>query len=409
MNINPIQVGSEIGKLKKVILHRPGRELLNVTPAIMEELLFDEIPFLDAAQEEHDNFARILRETGTEVFYLEDLAAEAITSQEIKKELIDTYLDEAGISVLRERKLVEEIFYGLENKELILKMMEGTRKGELPKYDRKTLNEIIMKDENFVIQPMPNLYFTRDPFSFIGNGVSLNHMWSNTRRRETLFGKVIFKYHPMFKDSGMKMWYDRNLLPSIEGGDICVLSDKVLAVGVSQRTRAAALELLAENLLKGNSGYETVLALTIPHSHAFMHLDTVFTMVDRDLFTLHPEIDETLKVYSLKLVDGEIVINEESSIIEDVLKKFLEIDEVNLIREGSGTMMDAIREQWSDGYNTLAIAPREAIVYDRNTLTNEELDKYGVKLHVLKSGELSRGRGGPRCMSMPLYRDSLNK
>lgn len=409
MNINPIQVGSEIGKLKKVILHRPGRELLNVTPDIMEELLFDEIPFLDAAQEEHDNFARILRETGTEVFYLEDLAAEAITSQEIKKELIDTYLDEAGISVLRERKLVEEIFYGLENKELILKMMEGTRKGELPKYDRKTLNEIIMKDENFVIQPMPNLYFTRDPFSFIGNGVSLNHMWSNTRRRETLFGKVIFKYHPMFKDSGMKMWYDRNLLPSIEGGDICVLSDKVLAVGVSQRTRAAALELLAENLLKGNSGYETVLALTIPHSHAFMHLDTVFTMVDRDLFTLHPEIDETLKVYSLKLVDGEIVINEESSIIEDVLKKFLEIDEVNLIREGSGTMMDAIREQWSDGYNTLAIAPREAIVYDRNTLTNEELDKYGVKLHVLKSGELSRGRGGPRCMSMPLYRDSLNK
>lgn len=407
MKESPIHVGSEIGKLKKVIVHRPGRELLNVVPGTMEELLFDEIPFLDAAQEEHDLFAKIFRDTGTEVLYLEDLAAESITSEAIKKAFIEKYLDEAGIVVARERRLVEEVLYSLDNKELVLKMMEGTRKNELPQYDRKTLTEIILKSEDFVIKPMPNLYFTRDPFSLIGNGVSLNSMWSNIRRRETIFGEIIFKHHPTFKDVNVNMWYNRDMESSIEGGDILVLSDRVIAVGVSQRTSANALEKFAENLLKGDSGYETVLALTIPSSHAFMHLDTVFTMVDKDLFTLHPEIDETLEVYSLKLKDGEIVVEQESSIIEEVLKKYLEIDEVHLIREGSGTMMDAIREQWSDGYNTLAIAPREAIVYDRNIITNEELAKNGVKLHVLKSGELSRGRGGPRCMSMPMFREDL--
>ena len=407
MTKNPIHVGSEIGKLDAVILHRPGRELLNVTPSIMEELLFDEIPFLDAAQEEHDNFAEILRKTGTKVYYLEKLAAEALTSDEIRKNFIKEYLDEADIMLQKERNYVKDMFSELNNEDLVLKMMEGVRKTEMPKYTKGTLSEMIGTDGCFVIKPMPNLYFTRDPFSFIGNGVSLNHMWSNTRRRETLFGKYIFNHHQMFKDSGMKFWYNRDLLPSIEGGDICVLSDKVLGVGVSQRTKPWAAELLAENLLKGNSGYETVLAFTIPHSHAFMHLDTVFTMVDKDLFTLHPEVDETLCVYSMKIEDGKLVTRQESSIIEEVLKKYLNIDEVHLIREGTGTMLDAIREQWSDGYNTLAIAPREAVVYDRNTITNEELTKYGAKLHILKSGELSRGRGGPRCMSMPLYRQDV--
>ncbi len=407
MRKNPIYVGSEIGKLNAVILHRPGKELLNVTPSIMEELLFDEIPFLDAAQEEHDNFADILRKTGTEVYYLEKLAAEALTSDEIRKNFIKEYLDEADIKLQKERKYIEDMFSELNNEDLVLKMMEGVRKTEMPKYIKSTLSEMIGTDEYFVIKPMPNLYFTRDPFSFIGNGVSLNHMWSNTRRRETLFGKYIFNHHQMFKDSGMNFWYNRHLLPSIEGGDICVLSDKVLGVGVSQRTKPWAVELLAENLLKGNSGYETVLAFTIPHSHAFMHLDTVFTMVDEDLFTLHPEVDETLCVYSMKIEEGKLITRQESSIIEEVLKKYLNTNEIHLIREGTGTMLDAIREQWSDGYNTLAIAPREAIVYDRNTITNEELTKYGVKLHVLKSGELSRGRGGPRCMSMPLYRQDV--
>lgn len=223
----------------------------------------------------------------------------------------------------------------------------------------------------------------------------------------TWFGKMIFKYHPLFKDAKLPYWYDRYDGLSIEGGDIIVLSDKVIAVGVSQRTKASAVSALASKLLKGDNTYETVLALTIPESHAFMHLDTVFTMVDRDLFTLHPQVDETLEIYALSLRGQEIETSFVGNDLQATLKKYLKIGAIDLIREGSGTIMDAIREQWSDGYNTLAIAPREAVVYDRNVYTNEELDRHGVKLHILRSGELSRGRGGPRCMSMPLSRQNL--
>lgn len=403
----PINIKSEIGKLEAVILHRPGRELLNITPEIMANLLFDELPFLDIAQIEHDNFAKILKDNGCQVYYLADLAAEAITDENIREEFIDTYLAEANIAVEREKNLLKQHLYSLDNQALVLKMMEGTRKNELPLYTKSTLTEMIESRSFFVAEPMPNLYFTRDPFAFIANGVSLNHMWSVTRRRETLFGKMVFKYHPMFKGCKLPYWYDRYDGLSIEGGDIIALSDKVVAVGVSQRTKASAVTKFASNLLKGDNSYETVLALTIPESHAFMHLDTVFTMVDRDLFTLHPQVDETLEIYALNLRGQEIATSFVGNDLKAALKKYLKIGAVNLIREGSGTIMDAIREQWSDGYNTLAIAPREAVVYDRNVYTNEELDKYGVKLHVLRSGELSRGRGGPRCMSMPLRRKDL--
>lgn len=406
--MNPVNIKSEIGKLETVILHRPGRELLNITPDAMDNLLFDELPFLDIAQKEHDNFAQILKDNGAKVYYLADLAAEAITDESIREEFINTYLAEANISVPREKNLLKQHLYSLSNQDLVLKMMEGTRKNELPLYTKATLTEMTEARSFFVAEPMPNLYFTRDPFAFIGNGVSLNHMWSVTRRRETLFGRMIFKYHPLFKDSKLPFWYDRYDGLSIEGGDIIVLSDKVVAVGISQRSKASAVERLASNLLKSESGYETVLALTIPESHAFMHLDTVFTMVDRDLFTLHPQVDETLEIYALNLLGQEIKTTFVGNDLAAVLKKHLKIEAVNLIREGSGTIMDAIREQWSDGYNTLAIAPREAVVYDRNVYTNEELDRYGVKLHILRSGELSRGRGGPRCMSMPLSRKDLN-
>lgn len=405
MNVNPIRIKSEIGRLKSVILHRPGRELINITPDLMEELLFDEIPYLEMAQIEHDSFAQVLRDNGVTVYYLEKLVAEAVDDPEVKKEFIETFLEEADIAVPKERELVKELLYTLDNESLVLKMMEGVRRTELPSYTKLTLNEMIERDGFFVVKPMPNLYFTRDPFFFIGNGVSLNCMWSQTRRRETLFGKTILLHHPMFKDNQIPFWYDRDLHPSIEGGDIAVLSDKVFAVGVSQRSKPRAIELLAKNLLTSDCGYETVLAFTIPQSHAFMHLDTVFTMVDYDLFTLHPEVDHTLQVFSMRLKNGEVVTRRESNVMEDVLKKFLRTKEVHLIREGNGTVMDAIREQWNDGYNTLAIAPREVVVYDRNTLTNAELTKYGAKLHVIRSGELSRGRGGPRCMSMPLYRE----
>ena len=230
-------------------------------------------------------------------------------------------------------------------------------------------------------------------------------MWSVTRRRETLFGKYIFTYHKEFNK--IKKWYDRSDFPSIEGGDILVLSKDVVAIGISQRTTAISIEKIAKKLLTDENGIKTVLALVIPNNRAFMHLDTVLTMVDYNLFTLHPEIEKTLEIYSLTLDDKDIKVNKESTDIETVLKKYLEIDKIEFIRQGKGGLLDTHREQWSDGYNTLAIAPREAIVYDRNTITNELLEQHGVKLHKIDSGELSRGRGGPRCMSMPLIREDF--
>lgn len=401
-----INVNSEIGKLKSVLLHRPHKELLNLTPYLLDELLFDEIPFLDNAQKEHDMFANIFRQNGCEVFYLEDLCAESLYDDGIRTAFIEEFLDNADVHVENEKRLLKEYLFSIkDNKELVLKMMEGVRKNEVDLKEPTTLSEIVSKHDFFISKPLPNLYFTRDPFSFIKDGVSLHTMWSVTRRRETLFGKQIFEHHKEFK--GIKKWYDRTDIPSIEGGDILVLSEDVVAIGISQRTTPIAIETIAKRLLTDENGVKTVLALVIPNNRAFMHLDTVLTSVDRDLFTLHPEIEKTLEIYSLKLVDGKVKVEAESTDIEVVLKKYLDVDKIEFIREGKGGLLDTHREQWSDGYNTLSIAPREAIVYDRNTITNQLLEEKGVKLHKIDSGELSRGRGGPRCMSMPLFRENL--
>lgn len=400
-----INVNSEIGRLKAVMLHRPHKELLNLTPYLLDELLFDEIPFLDNAQKEHDMFAEIFRKNGCEVFYLEDLCAESLYNDGVRTEFIREFIDNADVTSEYEKEVLWEFLNSIkDNKELVLKMMEGVRKNELELRAPRTLCELICVHDFFVSKPLPNLYFTRDPFAFIKDGVSLNTMWSVTRRRETLFGKSIFNNHKEFK--GIKKWYDRNDIPSIEGGDILVLSKDVVAIGISQRTTPIAVETIAKRLLSGENGVKTVLAMVIPNNRAFMHLDTVLTAVDKDLFTLHPEIEKTLEIYSLTLdVNNNIKVEKESSDIEICLKKFLEVDKIDFIREGKGGLLDTHREQWSDGYNTLAIGPREVIVYDRNTITNELLLEKGVKLHMIDSGELSRGRGGPRCMSMPLFRE----
>ena len=401
-----INVNSEIGRLKAVLLHRPHKELLNLTPYLLDELLFDEIPFLDNAQKEHDMFAEIFRKNGCEVFYLEDLCAESLTDNEIRSSFIEEFVENADVTAECEKIILTEYLNSIkDNRELVLKMMEGIRKKEVDLKEPTTLSGIISKNDFFISKPLPNLYFTRDPFSFIRDGVSLNTMWSVTRRRETLFGKYIFNHHKEFK--GIKKWYDRTDVPSIEGGDILVLSKDVVAIGISQRTTPVAIEKISKRLLSDGNGVKTVLAMVIPNNRAFMHLDTVLTMVDKNLFTLHPEIEKTLEIYSLKLYGEKIKVTKESTDIDVVLKKYLEIDKISFIREGKGGLLDTHREQWSDGYNTLALAPREAIVYDRNTITNELLEEMGVKLHKVDSGELSRGRGGPRCMSMPLIREDL--
>ncbi|EGY76381.1 arginine deiminase [Peptoniphilus indolicus] len=404
-----IHVYSEIGKLKTVLLHRPGKEIENLTPDLLDRLLFDDIPFLEVAVQEHDAFANILRENGVEVLYLEELVAEAITSEEIKNEFVDEFISEANIEGKTKKKLVKDLLMSFEsNFEMVLKMMEGIKKDELPDFKKLGLTDMVDSEYPFIVDSMPNLYFTRDPAANIGYGVSLNKMRNLTRQRETIFAKYILKYHPRFKDADLELWYDRTDSTAIEGGDELVLSKEVLAVGISERTDAASIEKLAERIFEKNESFKKILALYIPNKRAFMHLDTVFTMVDYDKFTIHPEIEGPLSVYSLtKGEDGRINIEKENKELDKVLAEALGLESVTLIRCGGDDPIAGAREQWNDGANTLAIAPGEVVVYSRNKVTNKLLEEYGIKLHIMPSSELSRGRGGPRCMSMPLWREDI--
>ncbi|WP_352407216.1 arginine deiminase [Acetoanaerobium noterae] len=404
-----LNVYSEIGKLKTVLLHRPGKEIENLTPDLMDRLLFDDIPYLEVARQEHDAFAKILSDNGVEVLYLEDLAAEAIENASVKERFVEEYIKEAGILGEKKKQLVKELLLNCKtNRELVDKMMEGIRKSELPNYNATSLADMADSGYPFVADPMPNLYFTRDPFATIGSGISLNHMRTVTRNRETLFAKYIFENHPRFKDSDIPRWFDRDDSTSLEGGDELVLNKEVLAIGISERTDAASIEKMAKRIFDKDESFKTVLAFHIPNKRAFMHLDTVFTMIDFDKFTIHPEIEGPLTVYAISRGEGNsIKIQKETQELDKVLAKYLEVEKVTLIRCGGGDMIDAAREQWNDGSNTLAIAPGEVVVYSRNHVTNKLLEEAGVKLHIMPSSELSRGRGGPRCMSMPLYRENL--
>jgi len=401
MNKRKINVYSEIGKLKTVLIHRPGEEIENLIPEYLERFLFDDIPFLKVARQEHDNFAKILQGSGVETLYLEDLAAEAVKDAEVKELFLNEVIDECGINEQVIINSLKDYLYSLPSKEMIDKVMGGIRKKEIKikeHYDQYP----------FIMDPMPNLYFTRDPFACIGNGISLNSMKTKTRRRETIFGKYIFKYHPEFKDSGVKLWYNRNEVYNIEGGDELILSKDVIAIGHSERTDKEAVINMSKRIFEKEESFRTILIFDIPKTRAFMHLDTVFTMIDHDKFTVHPGIEGTLKVTAITYNNKykELIIKEEEGSLEKILSKYLEKD-ITLIRCGGGDKIISGREQWNDGSNTLAISPGTVITYERNYVTNEILDKNNIKVIEIPSGELSRGRGGPRCMSMALDREDL--
>lgn len=412
--MNKINVTSEIRPLKKVLLHRPGNELLNLTPNTLGDLLFDDIPYLPVAQREHDEFARVLKENGVEVVYLERLMAEVLAlSDEIREEFIRQFIYEAGIRTPKYRDLVFQYLNSFKDEyELVLKTMEGIQIYEInrdQRKDEKSLVDLVTEETDFLADPMPNLYFTRDNFASIGRGISLNKMYSVTRNRETIYAEYIFKYHPDFKGQVDK-YYDRDLPYHIEGGDILNLNDHILAVGISQRTTAEAIDQLAKNLFKDEKcKIDTVLAFNIPNSRAFMHLDTVFTQVDRNKFTYHPGIVDTLQVFeitegNIEDSDEDLNVVEINDTLENILSSYLKIP-VTLIPCAGGDKVASEREQWNDGSNTLCIAPGVVVVYDRNVITNEVLRENGLKVLEIPGAELSRGRGGPRCMSMPLIRE----
>ena len=412
--MNAINVRSEIGTLKKVLLHRPGNELLNLTPDTLTRLLFDDIPFLPDAQKEHDEFANILKTNGVEVVYLEDLMAEVLEiNGNIEDKFLKQFILEAGIKTPKYKNLVFEYLKSFKNKkELVLKTMEGIKLIEINRAKReveKSLVDLVSEESDFLADPMPNLYFTRDPFASCGNSAILNKMYSVTRCRETIYAEYIFRYHPDYK---IEKLYDRYLPYHIEGGDVLNLNDHTLAVGISQRTEAGAIDQLAKNCFKDpNCKIDTILAFNIPSSRAFMHLDTVFTQIDYDKFTFHPGIMETLQVF--EITEGDIPESDEDlnvvevkGSLEEILEKYLG-RKITLIPCAGGEKTSAEREQWNDGTNTLCIAPGVVVVYNRNNITNNILREHGIKVFEMTSAELSRGRGGPRCMSMPLIREDI--
>lgn len=405
----PIQVFSEIGQLRRVLLHRPGRELEHLVPGSLERLLFDDIPYLKGAQAEHDSFAQILRYNGAQVCYLSQLTAEALAQESgLKEAFIQDFIQASGSVALRYQAELTAYLSAIGDlHEMVLQTMAGIPFADLDLGQQASLAALLHGRSDFALEPIPNLYFTRDPFATIGGGVALHHMYSATRRRETLYGSYILRYHPDY--AGAPLYYTPDLPYSLEGGDIMNLSAETLAVGISQRTMPEAIESLAWRIFQNpETKIRTILAMTIPSKRAFMHLDTVMTQVDVDKFVVHPAILPTLEIFALEPgAGGSLNAKRLDMDLEHVLAKYLGLDQVQLILCGGQDHIAAQREQWNDGSNTLCIRPGVVVAYDRNYITNDILEDNGITVLKIPSGELSRGRGGPRCMSMPLVRDML--
>ena len=398
---------SEIGKLRKVMLHRIGSEVDGLVPDNFARLLFDDIPYLKVAQQEHDRFAGILKKNGVEVVYYADEVAKALEKADVRDRFIRELLNQVVFSSRGVKEAVYAHLIGMPPRDLVNKVIAGVRKSDITEYKPKTLAEKIDEAYPFYMDPMPNMYFTRDQGACIGNGISIHHMSTATRRRESLLLKYIYEYNSDFAPAGTEKWYDYNDPFSLEGGDILVLSNDIVAVGLSERTTALGIETLAKNLL-GGSDFKKVLVFNIPKKRAFMHLDTVFTMVDYDKFSIHPEIEGPLQLFELSMgAGGEIRMISMTEDLRTILASELGLPAVKLIRCGGDDAMAAQREQWNDGSNTLCIAPGKVITYERNYVTNDLLDRNGIEVLTMPSSELSRGRGGPRCMSCPVSRDDL--
>lgn len=394
----PIHVYSEVNSLKKVLVHEPGKELLNLTPDALEDLLFDDIPAFHKAQEEHQNFAQLFRDHGVEVVYLEDLVVESLDiDSKIKEDFLITYLEESYLDASYS-DMIRTYLLSMNTKDMVRTTMAG-----LTRYDlEKAGFSLDRYEKDYLIYPMPNLYFTRDSFATIGSQVSINHMYSRTRNRESLYGDFIFRYHPEYK--GTKNLYGRSQEYSIEGGDILIINEDLLLIGDSQRTDQEAIEILAENILSSKQDFKTILQLSIEDKRAFMHLDTVLTQLDEDSFVIYEGILENMEITEWTYRDGSLKGKNLNKPLDQVLGEYMNRDKIHFYPCGGDNPIDAQREQWTDGANVVALSPGKIIAYKRNFVTNRILKEAGYEVLELDASNLTMGRGGPRCMSMPLER-----
>ncbi len=406
-------VDSEVGSLKQVILHRPGLELERLTPNNCFELLFDDVMWGASAREEHDAFAEKLRAKGVKVHLFHELLAEALDIPEARDWLASRIAtpEKVGhqlIAPLRERMQATE----MSGSDLARYMIGGIVKSDLDVPAHTNLWWDELADDDFVLTPLPNHLFQRDNTAFVYNGLSVHPMAKAARRREILNSRTIWNFHPMFANAGLKFWYgndDEDHNPAtIEGGDILVVGNRTVMIGMGERTTAQGISMLVHSYFSDPENLiDKVIVVELPKSHAFMHLDTAMTMIDKDKFCIYPYYPEHLRNYTLtKRGDGGEYNIEENDDLFGALASALEVEKVHAFK----TPIDrrgAEREQWNDGTNFLAAAPGVVFGYERNTTTNEYLTDHGIEIVAIKGDELGRGRGGPRCMSCPIEREAV--
>lgn len=409
-----LYVGSEIGKLNRVILHRPQLGLARLTPSNCDELLFDDVLRIGKAGEEHDKFHNTLVEHDVEVFLLNDLLAETLADPEAKKWVLDRQCSELrfGATMAREVRSYMEEF---DNLELSKRLTGGVAivdiDPELLKTAPKSLKGHMLQENSFVIEPLPNHLFTRDTSCWVYGGVSVNPMAKPARRRETVHLKAIYQFHPMFKNGDFEYWYGKEEKnyegATIEGGDVEVIGRGKVLIGISERTTPQGIEALARSLFANGAANEVV-AVDLGQSRAAMHLDTVLTMLDHDAFTYYPAVvNDDSRHFSLTPSDnGDVIVQEKQSFFK-TLSHLAGVEHVRMIPTGGGDIFAAEREQWNDANNVLTIRPGVVIGYERNHYTIDRMQKEGIKVIAIPGDELGRGRGGARCMSCPIDRDDI--